>query len=74
MEASLHTQWDLYGTFCFVPAEDDAIAMLAALRESNKIWKQTSYLSNPERPLDVRCTVCHQMSTNWLFIDINASF
>ncbi|KAF9483651.1 hypothetical protein BDN70DRAFT_276837 [Pholiota conissans] len=38
LEASLHIQWSRYGTFCFVPAEKDALEMLAALRASNASW------------------------------------
>lgn len=56
MEANLHTQWDLYGTFCFVPRETDAIAMLKELRTSNKTWMEMRHSAPQERilrPLDV---------------------
>ena len=36
-------QWDLYGTFCFVPTEEDAIiaiSMLHGLRTSNENWRE----------------------------------
>lgn len=54
VEASLYTQWNRYGTYCFVPAEDDIIAMINALRKGNAKW-QTYFFpcENPRRPLDV---------------------
>ncbi|TFK51156.1 hypothetical protein OE88DRAFT_1808633 [Heliocybe sulcata] len=54
LEASLHVQWDTYGTFCFVPAEANAVNMLEALRQSNQDWEHLVRL-NPflRRPLDV---------------------
>ncbi|CAA7268652.1 unnamed protein product [Cyclocybe aegerita] len=51
LESSLHTQWDLYGTFCFVPAENDLLAMLESLKNSNEMWKQDA--QDAVRPLDV---------------------
>ncbi|KAF9472100.1 hypothetical protein BDN70DRAFT_887405 [Pholiota conissans] len=55
LESSLHIQWRDYGTFCFVPAEHDAKAMLAALRESNTQWEyQVRRNCNDNiRPLDL---------------------
>ena len=50
VEASLHAQWDLYGTYCFVPAKADANAILKALRKSNKRWQE---FPEHDRPLDV---------------------
>lgn len=58
VEANLHTQWDLYGSFCFVPAEKDANAMLEALKTCNQQWQELfddfepSGLT-PTRPLNV---------------------
>jgi len=52
--SSLHVQWDRYGTFCFVPEESYASAMLGALHESNKKWTQLNPRLYPNRPLDVR--------------------
>ncbi|KAJ3517704.1 hypothetical protein NLJ89_g327 [Agrocybe chaxingu] len=40
LESSLHTQWDIYGTFCFIPAENDLVAMLESLKRSNEMWRQ----------------------------------
>jgi hypothetical protein len=54
VEATYHVQWDLYGTFCIVPAVDDARAMLSALRTSNQKWIVDEYVDRPARPLDVR--------------------
>ena len=54
VEASYHVQWVLYGTFCIVPAEEDARAMLTALRTSNQQWIVNDIVDNPARPLDVR--------------------
>ena len=54
VEASYHVQWDLYGTFCIVPAVDDARAMLTALRTSNQQWIVNEFVDRPARPLDVR--------------------
>ncbi|KAF8972065.1 hypothetical protein BDZ97DRAFT_1783040 [Flammula alnicola] len=42
LESNLRIQWELYGTYCFVPAEDDANAMLDALRQSNEEWGHVS--------------------------------
>jgi hypothetical protein len=58
VEASLHVQWVLYGTFCFVPAEKDANAMLHELHDSNAIWQQNqdtlaALHQDAIRPLDV---------------------
>ena len=56
VEASFHTQWDLYGTFCFVPMEQDAMAMLDKLRTINETWKQMQRehgFGSVPRPLDV---------------------
>jgi len=55
VEANLHTQWDLYGSFCFVPAEDDAKAMAVALHRINEQWQKLWDASGvcPLRPLDV---------------------
>jgi hypothetical protein len=54
VEDGLHTQWDRYGTYCFVPAEDDIIAMLDTLRKGNETWKErTLSYPNSIRPLDV---------------------
>jgi hypothetical protein len=60
VEANLHVQWDLYGSFCFVPTEEDAINMLRELRTSNDIWQKDQLeeaifrLFGPApRPLDV---------------------
>lgn len=50
---------DLYGIFCFVPAEDDATAMLAALSKSNEEWgKYYDPSLDLIRPLDVRSYFC----------------
>ncbi|KAJ3481693.1 hypothetical protein NLJ89_g12190 [Agrocybe chaxingu] len=54
LEATYHVQWDVYGTFCIVPAEDDARAMLSALRTSNQQWTVHEFNDRPARPLDVR--------------------
>ncbi|KAF8972732.1 hypothetical protein BDZ97DRAFT_1782429 [Flammula alnicola] len=60
LEANLHTQWDLYGTFCFVPTEDDANAMLQELRTCNETWRQRQHtlagsasVIRAARPLDI---------------------
>ena len=69
VEASYHVQWDLYGTFCIVPAEDDALAMLTALRTSNQQWIVNDIVDNPARPLDVRllsqASCSDEPSTGW---------
>jgi hypothetical protein len=57
VEASLHVQWDNYGTFCFVPTEDDCNAMLHELRTINASWQQVHIARNDQntiRDLDVR--------------------
>ncbi len=51
MEAGLHVQWDLYGTFCIVPSFDDANPIFTALRDSNNERKEVG--SDFERPLNV---------------------
>ncbi|KIM37123.1 hypothetical protein M413DRAFT_31073 [Hebeloma cylindrosporum] len=53
VETSDHVQWDVYGTFCIVPTEDDARAMLTALKTSNQKWLVTGNNRTPARPLDV---------------------
>ncbi|CAA7269622.1 unnamed protein product [Cyclocybe aegerita] len=53
LEATYHVQWDVYGTFCIVPAVDDARAMLSALRTSNQQWTVNEFNDRPARPLDV---------------------
>jgi len=53
VEANYHAQWDLYGTFCIVPAVDDARAMLTALRTSNQQWIVDEMDDRPARLLDV---------------------
>lgn len=55
VESNLHKQWNVFGTYCFVPTENDIIAMLDALRKGNQKWSQ--YIlscKNATRPLDVR--------------------
>ncbi|KAJ3501797.1 hypothetical protein NLJ89_g9180 [Agrocybe chaxingu] len=51
----LHLQWNTYGTFCFVPAEPDAKAILDALRQSDRDWKKHYEATHdfPVRPLDI---------------------
>ncbi|KAF8816779.1 hypothetical protein BYT27DRAFT_7206940 [Phlegmacium glaucopus] len=56
LEATYHVQWDLYGTFCIVPAVDDACAMLSALRTSNQKWIADEIVDRLARPLDHRLT------------------
>jgi len=53
VEASLHVQWDLYGTFCIVPSESDSAAMLDALNRINDKWAKYDPIEGPTRPLDV---------------------
>lgn len=72
VEANYHVQWDLYGTFCIVPAVDDARAMLTALRISNQQWTVTvneKIYDRPVRPLDVRplpqASYSDEPSTGW---------
>ena len=69
VEASYHVQWDLYGTFCIVPAVDDARAMLTALRISNQQWIVNEIVDRPARPLDVRllpqASYSDEPSTGW---------
>ncbi|KIM37120.1 hypothetical protein M413DRAFT_278282 [Hebeloma cylindrosporum] len=60
LEASYHVQWDVYGTFCIVPAEDDAQAMLAALKTSNQKWIVNEALPRPFRPLNVSLAPFYQ--------------
>ncbi|KAF9483677.1 hypothetical protein BDN70DRAFT_929026 [Pholiota conissans] len=56
LESNLYIQWRDYATFCFVPAEADAKAMLTSLRKSNTLW-QEKVDCNPGkaiiRPLDM---------------------
>jgi hypothetical protein len=65
VEANLYTQWNRYGTYCFVPAEDDIIAILNALRKGNAKW-QTYFFpcKNPGRPLDVCSYLPYNISSN----------
>jgi len=74
VEDSLYTQWNHYGTYCFVPAEDDIIAMLDALRRGNAKWK--TYLfpyENPGRPLDVCSYPLHNINSK-LYIGDGGTF
>lgn len=45
--------WNCYGTYCFVPAEDDIIAMLDTLRKGNAKWKTS--LSMRKSPAAFKC-------------------
>jgi hypothetical protein len=41
VEANLYTQWNRYGTYCFVPAEDDIIAMPHTLyARATQTWQE----------------------------------
>ncbi|KAG6376552.1 hypothetical protein JVT61DRAFT_1526 [Boletus reticuloceps] len=53
LEASLHVHWDLYGTFCIVPSESDAEAMLDTLTVLNTEWAKYDPINAPVRPLDI---------------------
>jgi len=57
VEDSLYTQWNRYGTYCFVPAEDDIIAMLDALRKNAKGKRYFLPCENRRRPLNVCSTI-----------------
>ncbi|KAF9483678.1 hypothetical protein BDN70DRAFT_929027 [Pholiota conissans] len=50
LESSLHVQWRDYGTFCFVPAKEDAIEMPNSLHRSNALWQEEAY-RNPKHCL-----------------------
>ncbi|KAF5370995.1 hypothetical protein D9615_010021 [Tricholomella constricta] len=52
LEATLHVHWGLYGTFCVVPSESDARAMLDALNKINEAWNQNAS-EGYVRPLDI---------------------
>ncbi|KAF9483676.1 hypothetical protein BDN70DRAFT_990208 [Pholiota conissans] len=56
LESNFNIQWRDYATFCFVPAESDAKAMLTSLHEINALWQMMTD-RNPGktciRPLDV---------------------
>ncbi|KAK2464039.1 hypothetical protein APHAL10511_003983 [Amanita phalloides] len=53
LEATLHVHWDLYGTFCIVPSDSDASAMLEALRKINEDWAKHDASEGHVRPLDI---------------------
>ncbi|KAF8436284.1 hypothetical protein L210DRAFT_3549265 [Boletus edulis BED1] len=53
LEASLHVHWDRYGTFCIVPSESDAEAMLNTLTVLNTEWAKSDPINAPVRPLDI---------------------
>ncbi|KAF8337664.1 hypothetical protein F5887DRAFT_984264 [Amanita rubescens] len=53
LEASLHVHWDIYGTFCIVPSDSDASAMLEALRKINEDWAKHDSSEGHVRPLDI---------------------
>jgi hypothetical protein len=53
VEANLHVQWDLYGTFCIVSSESDSAAMLDALHKINDKWAKYDSIEGPTWPLDV---------------------
>jgi hypothetical protein len=50
VEATLHVQWDIYGTFRI---DTDATAMLEALRKINEDWAKHDASESHVRPLDV---------------------
>lgn len=59
VEAGLLSQWNLYGTYCFVPAESDLNAMIDTLCKFNAEWQKLQDLKSygvqnqgHTRPLD----------------------
>lgn len=74
MEATLHAHWDIYGTFCIVPSDSDANAMLEALRKINEDWAKHDASEGHVRPLDVCFYFIVPRASDSSSIDIQATF
>lgn len=74
MEATLHAHWDIYGTFCIVPSDSDANAMLEALRKINEDWAKHDASEGHVRPLDVCFYFVVPRASDSSSIDIQATF